>query len=82
MIVDIQPTTIAHIGVKVEIRIPDFQLGATTGLAVGFVLNEQGGVVKAEQITLPAEIYAQWGQDDRFIADYVLQQMNLIAADE
>lgn len=82
MIVDIEPFAISNIGLKADIRMPDFQLGSTNGHAVCYILNENDVVLKLERVFIPDEIYAQWGQDDMFVVNYVLQQMNLIAAQE
>lgn len=82
MIVNIQPTPITPVGVKVNIRMPDFELGATSGIAIAVIFNSEDNVVKSEKVLIPPEVYSQWGQDDNFITNYVLEQMNLIVVDE
>lgn len=78
MIVNITPITVAYTVTKVEIRMDDFQLGATTGTCAVYFFDGQRAV-KAERVEIPEEIYSEWGQDDSFITQYVLTALNLIA---
>lgn len=80
MIIYIEPVSVVHTGAKVEIRIPNFELGATTCIVVAYIHNNEGEVIKAESITIPPEVYSQWAEDDDFICNYVLEQMNCIRA--
>ena len=82
MILNIEPYTVSHVGSKVEISMPEFQLGLTESVAYAHIMTEQGMIVKVERVPIPPEVYAEWGQDDRFIVDYVLEQLNIIEATE
>lgn len=82
MILNIEPYPVSHIGTKVEISIPQFELGATEGYAYAHIMTELGMIVKSERVLIPSEVWQEWGQDDRFIVDYVLEQLNIIEAVE
>jgi hypothetical protein len=45
-------------------------------------MTEPGMIVKSERVLIPPEVWQEWGQDDRFIVDYVLDQLNIIEAVE
>lgn len=78
MIVNITPFSVAYSANKVEIRMDDFKLGATTGMCTVYFFDDYR-VIKVERVEIPEEVYTQWGQDDWFVVNYVLDQLNLIA---
>jgi hypothetical protein len=82
MIINIEPFTVAFVGTKVDIQMPMFALGATEGYAYAQIMTADGRVVKSERVYIPPEVYAGWGEDDRYIVDYVMEQLNIIEAVE
>lgn len=82
MIINIEPYTVAHTGTKVEVTMPQFELGATDGYAYAHIFEESGRIVKSERVHIPPEVWQEWGQDDRFIVDYVLAELNIIEVTE
>ena len=80
MFVNIVPVTVSQVGTKVFVQIPQFELGATEGEAQAHVSTETGFFIRSERVPIPPEVYAEWGQDDRFIVDYVMEQLGLVEA--
>lgn len=80
MIINIEPYTVSQVGVSVDIQMPQFELGATSGYAYVYISAENGAIVKTDRVLIPPEVYAEWGQDDRFIVDYVMEQLGLVEA--
>lgn len=76
--VNIVPVTFSYTCNRVQITIDDFQLLATSATCrVYFYNGDTGSVIKVQSVTIPEDIYAEWGTDDQFIIDYVLQTLNL-----
>lgn len=82
MIINIEPYTVSFVGTKVDIQMPLFELGATSGYAYAQIMTADGRIVKSERVQIPPEVYAGWGEDDRYIVNYVLEQLNIIEAVE
>lgn len=80
MIVQISPTTIAQTASNLEITMPEFKLGDTEGTARVIFLTSEGAAADIKYIHIPPDVYSQWGTDDSFIVNYVLEMLNLIAA--
>jgi hypothetical protein len=78
MIVHIEPCAVSRVGTEVDIQMPQFELGAVSGYASVYVRTEDGIVVKTDRVLIPPEVYTEWGQDDRFIVDYVMEQLGLV----
>lgn len=79
MIVNIEP--LSQSITQVQIRVIDFNLMATSCVCEVAYMSESV-CVRVEKVDIPEEIYTQWGTDDSVIVNYVLQQLNLIAAEE
>lgn len=77
MIIEIEPYAVTNVGTRVDIQMPSFELGATFGYAYAHISTDDGMIVKTERVLIPAEVYGEWGQDDKFIVDYVMQQLDL-----
>lgn len=82
MIVQISPTTIAQTASNLEITMPEFKLASVDGNARVLFLTSEGAGIKVQFVYIPPEVYSQWGEDDNYIVNYVLEQLNLIAAEE
>jgi hypothetical protein len=82
MIVQITPTSVTNTSTSVEVTMPDFKLGSTEGNARVIFMTSEGAFIDLKHIPIPPEVYVQWGTDDNFIVNYVLQQLNLIATEE
>jgi hypothetical protein len=80
MIVNIQPFMVTYTGTKVEIAMPEFQLASTDGYAWAHVMTTEGRIIKSDRVYIPAATWSAWGQDDSVIVNYVLGQLNIIAA--
>lgn len=78
MIVNIEPITFSETSDHIQITLDDFQLNATTGKCrVYFYDINTSRVLKVEHVTIPESVYANWGTDDQFIVDYVVQALNV-----
>lgn len=80
MIVDIQPFQVVHTGTKIDVTVPEFQLGGTETNAMYDILMDSGVVVQRGVVRIPPEVYSTWGTDDMVIVRYVMSQLNIIAA--
>lgn len=76
MIVNIEPVTFSETSSTVQITLEDFELNATTGKCRVYFYNNNR-VIKVEYVTIPEGVYANWGTDDQFIIDYVVQTLNI-----
>lgn len=77
MDITINPVNVTHTCNRIQISMDDFTLNATTGMCRVYFYNTAGVVVKVERIQIPEEVYVNWGVDDQFIVDYVLETLNL-----
>lgn len=74
--IDVKPQNVQFEIVKIGISLDNFVLYAVDARATVRYLTANGITVKVESIYIPPEIYSQWGTDDTFIVDYVLQQIH------
>ena len=77
---NIQPIEIATKGTatKIEIVVMAFKLNPTDGIRMSYQLtDEQNNGLLGGTITIPMTVYEQWGVDDSYIVDYVLNELSL-----
>lgn len=80
MIIDISPVQVSHECTKIEVIMPTFNLGATEGFVYVNFMTVNGAVVRSEMVTIPESVYVDWGVDDTYIVNYVMSELNIIAA--
>lgn len=78
MIVDIEPFSVSFSCTKLDVVLPSFELGATDCTVYADLTLDSGAVVKREIVHIPPDVYANWGQDDKFIVDYVAKKLNIM----
>lgn len=61
---------------KLELSFENFTLHAVDGYVNVTYFTNAGFIVHIERVYIPPNIYSQWGTDDTFITDYVLQQIH------
>jgi hypothetical protein len=76
-IVNIVPTTLSFEVSQIEITFEQFQLNAVSGFVYVRYCNNLGQIFKIEKVYIPSDVYQEWGQDDDFIINYVLEQLVL-----
>lgn len=62
--------------VAVNIYVASLELNVSVNLGVN-IYDDQGNVCFREQLVLSGEAYTNWGNDDQYIVDYVLNHYNL-----
>jgi len=54
------------------------QLNTSANVVVK-LLDENGGLINVEVLTISETDYTNWGNDDQYIIDYALTQLDLVA---
>lgn len=62
---------------KVQLSVPQFVLNAKNMDVNAIMYTKDDQFVKAQYVHIPDDVYAEWGQDDDHIIDYVLTQLNI-----
>jgi hypothetical protein len=75
--ISIDPVSLSSNATNVLVTMPSFELGATEGTAYVSMFSEDDRILTSKRVDIPPTIYAQWKEDDNFIIDYVLQQLNV-----
>ena len=52
-------------------------LGATTSTSYWVLQNANNGQIATGNLEIPESIHSQWGTDDSFVLDYILETLNL-----
>ena len=65
--------TIHHVAIAID----NFTLNATEGGASVYEYSEDNRVIDVVRVSIPTDIWTTWGQDDNFIIDYVLTELDL-----
>ena len=63
---------------SIEIAETIVQLNTSAKIVVK-ILDENGGLINVEVLTISETDYTNWGNDDQYIIDYALTQLDLVA---
>ena len=80
MQVNVQPKDIVTTRTINSIEIAEIivQLNTSAKILVR-ILDENGGLINNEILTISDSEYTSWGNDDQYIIDYALTQLGLVA---
>ena len=74
--VDITPVPLPNpVVTSVRMSMINYVLHATEFDVMAYSQDSSGRAVGSQMVHIPPEICSQWGTDDDFIVDYVLQQL-------
>lgn len=62
---------------KVQISASQFVLNAKNMDVTAIMYTSDNQFVKAQTVHIPDDVYAEWGQNDDHIVDYVLTQLGI-----
>jgi predicted acetyltransferase len=63
---------------SIEIVETIVQLNTSAKIVVK-ILDENGGLINVEVLTISENDYTNWGDDDQYIIEYALTQLGLVA---
>jgi hypothetical protein len=77
--IKIQPIQIPTIGTaeSINIVVGSINLPCEYGVGIQYQLMANGLSALEGNLSMSEEIYSQWGTDDNFVIDWVLNELNL-----
>lgn len=79
--ISIEPFPAMFMATQVEVTMPLFSLNATDGTVLVDLYTTEQRVIERKTVYVPPDIYSQWGSDDNFIIDYVLNEIGIVRQD-
>lgn len=75
--IDVDPISQTRKITKIQLSVPQFLFNATEMDVYVTMYTEDMQFVNSQLVHIPPDIYKNWGTDDNYIINYVLQQIQI-----